>query len=160
MSHSSVYNSIYNLKPINKQAVSGLTGDSWADKQGKKEKKSKEEGKDDESLEPVAQHSGKTIRIPEIGPIKKLFLRTRLGVDGEPVSYVICIGDKQPLRYCAAFSMRAEFAPFLEEFTTLKWASSALVLLARKLGVKAAESAAKNVTDRDIAFYFPEESRE
>ena len=96
---------------------------------------------------------------PKIGHIRRLCLRARFGLDGKPDAYVICGKKGFPLRYCAEFSRRAEFVPFLEEFSTRKQAECAMVVLARKLGSRVAEAIAKKTTDEDIAKYFPEESQ-
>ena len=97
--------------------------------------------------------------------LEKVAVMSCIGVDGVPIAHVLTgffkgASSYFPLRYHSEFSQRACCWPFLEEFTNKRRAECAAVLLARRLGVRVARGIAESVSESDLAFYYPVESRE
>lgn len=97
--------------------------------------------------------------------LRKVAVASCVGVDGAPIAYVISGFFKDanswfPLRYHKEFTQRACCWPFLEEFTVKRRAECAAVLLARRLGVRVAKGIAESISEADLAFYYPVESKE
>lgn len=185
-SGGSVFNSVYTLKPINKSAARGIAGheeSGWKDVK-KSPRTINTDRLPDNSQENAAwllrqkqglapkeqdlspKDNGKALdRRPCVETLEKLILRSCIGVDGAPISYIIagCFkhgGTGMPLRYIPAFSQRADCWPFLEEFVVRRRAECAAVLLARRLGVGTTKTIEEAVSEADLSFYYPVESRE
>ena len=97
--------------------------------------------------------------------LEKVAVMSCIGVDGVPIAHVLTgffkgASSYFPLRYHSEFSQRAICWPFLEEFSNKRRAECAAVLLARRLGVRVARGIADSVSESDLAFYYPVESRE
>lgn len=97
--------------------------------------------------------------------LKKLVVLSCVDARGISIAYVVggffdSIVSVFPLRYVHEFSRRGDCWPFLEEFTIRRRAECAAVLLARRLGVRVARGIEESISESDLVFYYPVESRE
>ena len=168
---------LYRCKPINRLAAHGLSGrkgagwtknekppvlinmDRLPDNSNEQRKWELRQGVGAANLKKQKDQGGF-----RLGAVKKLVVMTCLDPYGGS-TYVVggffeSVVSVFPLRYIHGLSQRVDCWPFLEEFTNKRRAECAAVLLARRLGVRVARGIADSVSESDLAFYYPVESRE
>ena len=168
---------LYRCKPINRLAAHGLSGrkgagwtknekppvlinmDRLPDNSNEQRKWELRQGVGAANLKKQKDQGGF-----RLDAVKKLVVMTCLDPYGGS-TYVVggfceSVVSVFRLRYIRGLSQRVDCWPFLEEFTNKRRAECAAVLLARRLGVRVARGIAESVSESDLAFYYPVESRE